>query len=63
MTKMYSFSHPLNKAKIIMFVHEILYFSKSPEFHVHLFNVDLFPWSLGPILYTGLAEKVETFNL
>lgn len=34
-----------------------IYFSKSPQFHVHLLNIDLLPWSLGPILYTWLSQK------
>lgn len=47
-----------------MFVHESLsYFGKSSELHVHLLNIDLLPWSLGPILYTGLARKVEWKHL
>lgn len=48
-----------------MFVHgNLSYFGKSPEFHVHLLNIDLFPRSLGPILYTGLTYRGEwkTFN-
>lgn len=35
------------------------YFGKSSELHVHLLNVNLFPWSLGPILYTGLTWEGE----
>lgn len=33
------------------------YFGESSELHVHLLNIDLFPWSLGPILYTVLAWR------
>lgn len=49
-----------NQTQIMMFWDDGKYFSKSSEFHVHLLNVDLLPWSLGPILYIWLAQKRKT---
>ncbi len=46
-----------------MFVHGSLsYFGESSELHVHLLNIDLFPWSLCPIFYTGLAQEGEWYQ-
>lgn len=47
-----------------MFAHGSLpYLSESSELHVHLLNIDLFPWSLSPIFYTGLAQRGEGKHL
>lgn len=58
-----SFNHGKN-VRLSLSVHGSLsYFGESSELHVHLLNVDLFPWSLGPILYTGLAWREEWKHL
>lgn len=36
---------------------EVTYFGEASELHVHLLNIDLFPWSFSPILYTGLTQR------
>ena len=56
-----------NTSKSLIFCPYLLgslsYFGESSELHVHLLNVDLFPWSFGPILYTGLAWREDSKHL
>lgn len=42
---------------------EVKYFGEASELHVHLLNIDLFPWSFGPILYTGLTQRGKKKHL